>query len=346
MKFTSYFISLKHESPSFTGKISKNEELIVATFIKVEKNIYIIHFTNQYEFCFFEKTNLKSSNEEITFLSPAISKYNKRKLSKLCTLLENTKPEDNAKTLLNLLSVENFLKCSLLLNFFKIERESFAKSLTKKEIQHEIKIIDVNLLYLTSYENYITYLKELNQFILNKYNKREKSFKVSEIELSLKLPKESIFFKYLLYSLKEEFSFTISNDRITFFKLSLTRKDLENIKIIETEINSRTGVFSLEEMIKKTGLALTIVNDSVWNLIEERKIVQLNKKFFISNSELIKIINKLKKYKRNQGETISIKLFRDLTNYTRKNIIVIMEYLDQEKITVRIDDNRKILLPV
>ncbi len=346
MKFTSYFIKLKHESPNFSGKITKDDEMLLATFVKVEENFYIIHFKNQYEFSFYEKTNLNSSNEEITFLAPFLSKYNKRKLTRIFTLIADAKPEDNSKTLLNLIYVENFLKCSLLLDFFKINKENLIQHLTTQEIDNKIKIIDVSLLYITLYDNYKKYLEELNQIILTKYNKREKTIKLSDIELKLKLPKESIFFKYLLYSLKDEYSFIISNDRLTFSRLSLTQKDLDNIEFIEIEINGRTGVFSLEEMIKKTGLAYAIVNDSVWNLIENKKVIQLNKKFFISNSELSKTINKLKKYKRNQGDIISIKLFRDLTNYTRKNIIVILEYMDNEKITERIDDNRKILLPV
>ena len=38
--------------------------------------------------------------------------------------------------------------------------------------------------------------------------------------------------------------------------------------------------------------------------------------------ELEKILNKLKKYKRNQGEMIDIQAFRELTLYTRKYIIL------------------------
>jgi len=346
MKFTSYFVSLKHDSLNFTGKITKDNDIVTATFIKLENNIYIIHFKNQYEFHYFQKIKLNSSNEEITFLSPYLSKYNKRKLSRLCTLLVDITPDDNIKTLLNLLNIENFLKSNTLLSFFNVSQDFLTSFLAKKEIDKEIKVIDVNLLFITTYNNYKSYLDELNKILLTKYNKREKSFKLSEIELKLKLPKESIFFKYLIHSLKKELSFSISNDRITFFKLSLTKKDLLNIEIIETEISKGIGIFSLDELIKKTGLSYSNINDSVWNLIEEEKVVQLNKKFFILNSELIKIINKLKKFKRNQGEIISIKLFRELTNYTRKNIIVVLEYLDKEKITFRIDDNRKILLQV
>ena len=296
----------------------KNNEMITATFVKVNDNIYIIHFKSQYEFIFFEKTNLNSSNEEITFLSPFLSKYNKRKLARIHTLIKNTEVQDNTKTLLNLLYVENFLKCNLLLDFFNIEKDTFIKHLTKKEIDNEIKIIDVNLLYITTYDNYKTYRDELNEIILNKYNKREKNFKLSEIELKLKLPKESIFFKYLLYSFKEEFSFIISNDRITFSRLSLSQKDLENIEIIETELGGKTGVFSLEEMIKKTGLAYAVVNNSIWHLIENKKVVQLNKRFFISNNELIKVVNKLKKFKRNQGDIISIKTLQRVNKLYKK----------------------------
>jgi len=346
MKFTSYFVSLNHDSTNFTGKITLNDDIIEATFIKIEKNIFVIHFKNQYEFKYFQTVRLNSSSEEITFLCPYISKYNKRKLGRLSSLLKDYKEEDNVKAMFNLLSVENFLKCENLLSFFKINGSALTDILTEKEIKNEIKIIDVNTLYITTYNNYKSYLETLNQLLLAKYNRREKSFKLSEVKNKLKLPKESIFFKYILNSLKKNFAFTVSNDRITFFKLSLSEKDLQNIKIVENELKKKNGVFSLDELIKKTGLSYLNINNAVWNLIEDKKVVQLNKKFFILNSELIKITNKLKKYKRNQGDLISIRLFRELTNYTRKSIIVILEYMDNEQITVRVEDKRKILLQV
>lgn len=346
MKFTSYFVHLNHDSDNFTGKINLDDDTIEATFIKVEDDIFIIHFKNQYEFKFFQNVLLNSSNEEINFLCPYLSKYNKRKLGRISSILKDINKEDNIKTLINLLTVENFLKCEVLLSFFNIEKESLTDLLTRKEINNEIKIIDVNSLFITTYDNYESYLEALNQLLLAKYNKREKNFKLAEIENKLKLPKDSIFFKYLLNSLKKDFAFSVSKERVTFFKLSLSEKDLKNIEIVEVELNKKNGIFSLDEMIKKTGLAYTNINNAVWNMIEDGKVVQLNNKFFILKSELTKTINKLKKFKRNQGDIISIKLFRELTNYTRKNIIVILEYMDNEKITTRIDDNRKILLQV
>ncbi len=346
MKFTSYFVRLKHDGSNFTGKIIKNDDLIFASFVKIEADLFLIHFKTQQEFRFFEESVLNSTNEALIFLAPAFSKYNKRKLKRLASLFSDVGADDNIVALLHLLDIENFLKCGIFLDFFNLKKEAFTDYLIKKEIANEIKIIDVNSLYLTSFSNYRSYLEDLHQVILNKYNKREKSFKLSEIEEKLKIPKESIFFKYLLNSLKQEFSFQITNDRISFYKLSLSSKDLRHIEIIEEEIASNSGIFSLDEMIKRTGLSYSVINDSVWNLIEEKKVVQLNQKFFMSNNELVKIINKLKKYKRNQGEMITIKLFRELTNYTRKHIIVILEYLDQEKMTLRVDNSRKILLPV
>ena len=56
--------------------------------------------------------------------------------------MKDINKEDNIKTLINLLTVENFLKCEVLLSFFNIEKESLTDLLTRKEINNEIKIID------------------------------------------------------------------------------------------------------------------------------------------------------------------------------------------------------------
>jgi hypothetical protein len=75
-------------------------------------------------------------------------------------------------------------------------------------------------------------------------------------------------------------------------------------------------------------------------------VVQLNERYFIFAGDLHKILNRLKKYKRNQGEMIDIKSFREFTLLTRKYILALFEYLDSQKITERVDNKRKILLGV
>jgi hypothetical protein len=72
----------------------------------------------------------------------------------------------------------------------------------------------------------------------------------------------------------------------------------------------------------------------------------LSEKYYIFNDDLNKILNKLKKYKRNQGEMIDIQSFRELTLLTRRYIIILFEYFDTHRITQRVNNQRKILLTV
>jgi selenocysteine-specific elongation factor len=79
-------------------------------------------------------------------------------------------------------------------------------------------------------------------------------------------------------------------------------------------------------------------------MLTEGKFVQLNERYFMFSDEYQKIINRLKKFKRNQGDIISIDDLRTLTTYSRKYIIILFEYLDLQNITVRVGNKRKILL--
>ena len=74
--------------------------------------------------------------------------------------------------------------------------------------------------------------------------------------------------------------------------------------------------------------------------------MQLNERYFIFSDEYNKIINRLKKFKRNQGDIITIDDLRTMTSLSRKYLIVLFEYLDGQNITQRIGNKRKILLGV
>ena len=109
---------------------------------------------------------------------------------------------------------------------------------------------------------------------------------------------------------------------------------------------NKLAIFSIEDIIKVSDLEYKEINDSLWYLLSDDEIVQLNEKYFIFSEDLDKIINRLKKYKRNQGEMIDIKSLREMTAFNRKNLITLFEYFDSRKITQRINSKRKILLVV
>ena len=348
MRFNAYIVELKHRENSFTESLMVNGTSVSANFRRVDKDIFMINFKTQVEFTYLEKVWLKKRNKELLVLLPVLSKYNKRKLTKISKFLSADTPGAREKTtlLLHLLSVEKFLRAQELLSFFHMDRETLLDFLLQREVRQEIKIIDFTHLAVTSYENVRNYFLELETVFTDYYTGNIKTVKLAEIEAKLKLPQSSFLFKYLLQCFKDHFSFKISKDKIVFQNLTLSESEKGSLKEIEDLLQTnKINIFTIETLLKQTGMAQQEVNDSLWFLIEKGVVVRLNARYFILKEELDKILNKIKKYKRNQGEMIDIKSLRELIQLSRKYILPLFEYFDSQRITQRVNHQRKILLP-
>jgi hypothetical protein len=349
MKFNAYIVELKHRENSFTDSLIAADSSVSANFKKIGNDLFIAHFKTQVEFRFLEKVTSKKRNKEIVVLLPVLSKYNKRKLTKISKFLSNGAPERREKTtvLLNMLTVEKFLKARELLSFLAISEEAVIDFLIQKELGKEIKIIDFTHLSIITYETAQNYLKELNTILADCYTAKTKSIKLSEIESKLKLPHSSLFFKYLLECSRHNFTFKISKNNIVFEKLTLSEGEKGSLEEIETTLKKKKlSIFTIENILKESNLLFEEINNLLWFLIENGRVVQLSEKYYIFKDDLNKILNKLKKYKRNQGEMIDIQSFRELTLLTRRYIIILFEYFDARQITQRVKNQRKILLTV
>ncbi|HLP44569.1 MAG TPA: SelB C-terminal domain-containing protein, partial [Candidatus Kapabacteria bacterium] len=301
----------------------------------------------QVEFSFFEKIEFKKGDKTMVVLLPLFSKFNKRKLAKLAKLLDNDSPKgrDKFHILANLAVIDKFVKMDELLDFFSIDREKMIAFLLEMELRKKLKVISINNLSVTSYENYQDYRTQLNDIFTACYTGRNQVLKFSEIETKLKLPQASIFFRYLIHTFTNDFSFQIKKDKLLFKKVSLSENEKASLgEIAELLKKQKLTVFTIEDINKLSDLSNKEINDTLWLLIESGEVAQLTERYFIFSAELNKIINKLKKYKRNQGEMIDIQALRELTSFTRKYIIALFEYFDAQQITTRVESQRKILL--
>jgi hypothetical protein len=356
MKFNGYIVRLKQRENIFSGSLITSGKTVSANFKKIGKDLFAAFFKNQVEFKFLEKATFKNRNKEILVLIPMISMYNKRKLTKISKSLNahihnahkplTQEGGDKNHLILSLLTVEKFLKVQDLLDFFSTTRDQMIQFLVEQEIRKTIKIINLTDLFITSYERFQDYLKELNTIFTNCYTSRIKTITLSEIQSTLKIPHLPLFLKYLLRYLTYYFSFKILKDKILLQALPLTDTEKNSLIEIETILKrNKISIFSIENIIKNSNLLYKEVNDSLWFLVETGQVVQLNETYFIFGDDLHKIVNKLKKYKRNEGEMIDIKAFREMTLFSRKHIIPLLEYFDNQRITQRIENQRKILLP-
>lgn len=349
MKFNSYIVDFEHRETSLVRNLQVSGKTVPANLKKIGHDLFIMQLKNQEVFKFLEKLGLPKGDKEITVLLPVLSKYNKRKLGKLSKILDKSKPEGREKyaILSNLLHVDKFLRIDELLDFFSLEREDVVSFLVDLEVKEKIKIISFTDLLVTSYEHFNQYIELLNAFLNESHTGTNQVLKLSEIESKIKLPQSSLFFKYLIRLPADSYSYKIRKDRLVFKRATLSENERESlVELTEILKKNKLSVFSIEDLLKVSGLSHKEVNNSLWILVDRGEVVQLNERYFIIAADLHKILNRLKKYKRNQGEMIDIKSFREFTLFTRKYIIALFEYFDSQKITERVNNERKILLGV
>jgi len=232
-----------------------------------------------------------------------------------------------------------------LLDFFAVERWAAIAVLTELEIAQQVKVISFSDLFVTSWSHYSQNLASLEQALHQAYENREKTLKFSQLEKVVKVPQTAIFFRYLLRKCSQLFPLKIVSNAIIFSQLPLAADEKERMAGIERALKTnKLPVFTIENAQKNTTFSLRQINDALWYMVNEEKLLRMNERYFIFSDEYNKIINRLKKFKRNQGDIIAIDDLRAMTSYSRKYLIILFEFLDEKNITQRIGNKRKILL--
>lgn len=78
-------------------------------------------------------------------------------------------------------------------------------------------------------------------------------------------------------------------------------------------------------------------------LLRAGSLVRVSEELVYHHSTIARLRALLEDYKQRQGERISVPAFKDLTGVTRKHAIPLLEYLDRQKVTRRVGDDRVIL---
>ena len=347
MKYNSYLVELNHRDANITATLELDGHSVPVNLKELASRLYIAYFKHQIALTFMQQIQFKNRDKKIVILLPLLSKYNKRKLKKISNYICSEKKMEITSLLLNLLEVEKFLEVKNLLDFFTLEHQATLELLVQLEIKKEVKILEFSNLSIMAFHNYLEIAKDFRNIIGGFYQDRTRSVKLTDIETKLKLPRSSLFFRYLVRSLQEEFSLKIFCDKIVFQKLALSDHDREAMTAIEQLLRKKKlNLFTVEDVIKESELKYKEVNDTLWYMLEAGEIVQLNEEYFIFSEDLNKILNRMKKHKRNQDETIDIQSFREMTLFNRKKLIILFEYFDAKRITERVGNKRRILLNV
>jgi selenocysteine-specific elongation factor len=78
-------------------------------------------------------------------------------------------------------------------------------------------------------------------------------------------------------------------------------------------------------------------------LLREKNLMHVSPELIFHHAALAYLKEQLLAYKKSKGERISVPGFKDLTGITRKYAIPLLEYLDRERVTRRMGDERVIL---
>lgn len=347
MKFNAYFVRFFHPQANFSGNIQLAGENIQVNFKKIDGDLFVVYFKNQVELKFLQKVNFKNAKNSLLVLLPVLSQYNQRKLKKISEILALIETQSFSQIILQLLATEKFLAVGNLLNFFVVEKWAAIAVLTELEIAEQVKTISFDDLFITSWGHFSQNLTALENTLRQAYENREKTLKFSQLERIIKIPQTAIYFKYLLRKCYQMFPLKMLPNALIFSQLPLAAEEKERMDEIEKILKTnKLLIFTIENVQKNTPFSPKQINDALWYIINEDKFMQLNERYFIFSDEYNKIINRLKKFKRNQGDIISIDDLRTITSYSRKYIIILFEYLDKQNITQRIGNKRKIVLGV
>ncbi|MCG2710220.1 MAG: selenocysteine-specific translation elongation factor [Thermodesulfovibrionales bacterium] len=180
--------------------------------------------------------------------------------------------------------------------------------------------------------------KILNAF--HKQNPLKTGMPKEEVRAQLKIDQK--IFNALTATMKEV---VIDKDlmRLSFFKVSLSEVD----KGIETKILNMLEQAGFqpplkEEIAKALNLQPKQLDDILKLMVKQGKLVRINETMYITKAVYDKIINLLKDFFSRKKE-MTIAEFRDVLGTSRKYALPFLEYLDTQRITMRVGDVRKFL---
>ena len=314
---------------------SSNENSLIA-IIKFERKI-IASFQDRYIIRSYSPittigggiildTNLYGKWSENKLYSLEISKYSENISRLICKIIERDKLSPYT---LNILSCKLGLSSKLILKYLKNENciyfgkkeDPWILSIDQKDL-----ILNKILKFVKSFHKKNKYIKGVNKeeinnilnidinlldeiligLIENKVLKKEKEkYSSIEFEIELDVSDEKLKIDLMHYLNKLGFNTPGINELSEYFKKS--EKDILKILMIERNNNN---------------------------------LLIIKGEYIFTNQNYIKLIDEIDKHFNNHS-TLSIKEFKEITQTSRKYAVPLLEYLDKNKVTYRLGNERK-----
>lgn len=162
-------------------------------------------------------------------------------------------------------------------------------------------------------------------------------------ELRVKLNIEPKLFGGLITSLKDV-AMEKEIIRLRTFSTVLSQaEETLKAKILENLQKSEFQPPFKEELAEFLKLDQKHLSDILKLMVKEGSLVRISDSMYLTSSAYHKMIEALKNFFSKKPE-MTVAEFRDILNTTRKYALPILEYLDSNKITLRVGDIRKLLL--
>jgi selenocysteine-specific elongation factor len=103
------------------------------------------------------------------------------------------------------------------------------------------------------------------------------------------------------------------------------------------------AVPSVREVLAKLAVETKRAEKLLQILLREKSLVRVSPELIFHRQALAQLKGQLAIYKKSKGDRISVPAFKELTGITRKYAIPLLEYLDRERVTRRVGEERVIL---
>jgi len=103
------------------------------------------------------------------------------------------------------------------------------------------------------------------------------------------------------------------------------------------------AVPSVKEVLAKLTVEAKRAEKLLQILLREKNLVRVSPELIFHRQALAQLKEQLSAYKKAKGDRISVPAFKELTGITRKYAIPLLEYLDRERVTRRVGEERVIL---
>ena len=127
-------------------------------------------------------------------------------------------------------------------------------------------------------------------------------------------------------------------------EIALSAEEAIAKELIEKEFE-RAGltVPSFAAVLEKLPVESKRAQKILQMLLRERVLIKVTDELMFHRAAVAQLREMLAKYRKERGNKLSIPVFKELTGITRKYAIPLLEYLDRERVTRRVGDERVIL---